>query len=37
MIAREVEAHGGRVVALGKFLEAAAGDIKPRNVMILVE
>jgi len=31
------EAHGGRVVALGKFREAAAGDIKPRTVMILVE
>jgi Domain of unknown function (DUF1330) len=26
---KEVEAHGGRVVALGKFCEAAAGDIKP--------
>jgi len=25
--AKEVEAHGGRVVALGKFREAAAGDI----------
>jgi heme-degrading monooxygenase HmoA len=25
------------VVALGKFRAAAAGDIKPRNVMILVE
>jgi uncharacterized protein (DUF1330 family) len=34
---KEVEAHGGRVVALGKFREAAAGDIKPRTVMILVE
>ena len=34
---KEVEAHGGRVIALGKFREAAAGDIKPRNVMILVE
>jgi uncharacterized protein (DUF1330 family) len=29
--------HGGRVAALGKFREAAAGDIKPRTVMILVE
>ena len=29
--------HGGRVVALGKFHEAAAGDIAPREVMILVE
>jgi uncharacterized protein (DUF1330 family) len=35
--AREVRAHGGRVVALGKFREAAAGDIEPRSVLILVE
>ena len=35
--AKEVQAHGGHVVALGKFREAAAGDIKPRSVMILVE
>ena len=35
--AREVQAHGGRVVALGRFLEAAAGDLKPRQVLILVE
>jgi uncharacterized protein (DUF1330 family) len=35
--AKEVQAHGGQVVALGKFREAAAGDIKPRSVMILVE
>ena len=35
--AREVAAHGGRVVALGKFREAAVGDIAPRQVMILVE
>lgn len=35
--AREVQAHGGRVVALGKFREAAAGEIAPRQVMILVE
>ena len=35
--AREVSAHGGRVVALGKFREAAAGDIEPRQLMILVE
>jgi uncharacterized protein (DUF1330 family) len=33
----EVHAHGGRVIALGKFREAAAGDIRPRSVMILVE
>ena len=35
--AREVQAHGGRVVALGKFREAAVGDIAPRQVMIVVE
>ena len=35
--AKEVAAHGGRVVALGKFREAAAGDIRPRTVLILVE
>ncbi len=33
----EVGRHGGRVVALGKFREAAVGDIAPRNVLILVE
>lgn len=35
--AREVQAHGGRVVALGKFREAVVGDIEPRTVLILVE
>jgi uncharacterized protein (DUF1330 family) len=35
--AKEVEAHGGRVVALGKFREAEAGDVEPRSVLILVE
>ena len=35
--AKEVQAHGGRVIALGKFRKAAAGGIKPRKVMILVE
>ena len=35
--AREVQAHGGRVVALGRFREAAAGEIEPRQAMILVE
>lgn len=36
--AQEVKAHGGRVVALGKFQEDAGGrSIEPRNVMILVE
>jgi len=33
----EVGAHGGQVIALGKFREAAAGEIEPRSVMILVE
>lgn len=35
--AREVQAHGGRVVALGKFREAQLGDVAPRTVLILVE
>jgi uncharacterized protein (DUF1330 family) len=35
--AKEVEAHDGRVVALGKFREVAVGEIAPRNVLILVE
>ena len=35
--ADEVRNHGGRVVALGKFREAAVGNIEPRNVLILVE
>lgn len=35
--AREVQSHGGKVVAIGKFRERAAGDIAPRQVMILVE
>ena len=35
--AQEVGAHGGKVVALGKFRESATGDIEPRSVMILVE
>jgi uncharacterized protein (DUF1330 family) len=33
----EVAAHGGRVIALGRFRESAAGEIEPREVMILVE
>ncbi len=33
----EVAAHGGRVVALGKFHEVATGEIEPRDVLILVE
>jgi uncharacterized protein (DUF1330 family) len=35
--AQEVRAHGGRVVALGKFRESATGNIEPRSVLILVE
>lgn len=34
---REVERHGGRVVALGRFRESAAGEVQPRQVLILVE
>ena len=34
---QEVQAHGGRVVALGKFREAMLGEIEPRKVLILVE
>ena len=33
----EVAAHGGRVIAIGKFRESVAGDIQPRQVMLLVE
>lgn len=32
-----MRAHGGRVVALGKFREALKGRIEPRTVLILVE
>jgi uncharacterized protein (DUF1330 family) len=35
--AKEVAAHGGRVVALGKFREAATDTIEPRSVLVLVE
>jgi uncharacterized protein (DUF1330 family) len=35
--ASEVAAHGGRVLALGRFRESVAGDIEPRSVLILVE
>jgi uncharacterized protein (DUF1330 family) len=35
--AKEVQAHGGRVVALGKFRESAAGTVEPRTILILVE
>ena len=34
---REVERHGGRVLALGGFSEEIVGDIEPRQVLILVE
>jgi uncharacterized protein (DUF1330 family) len=34
---KEVLAHGGKVVAIGKFREAAVGDVSPRQVLILVE
>ncbi len=34
---KEVAAHGGRVVALGKFREAVKGTVEPRAVLILVE
>jgi len=35
--AREVPAHGGKVIGIGKFQDAAVGDISPRQVLILVE
>ena len=35
--AKEVKAHGGKVVALGKFREAGVRGVEPRQVMILVE
>lgn len=34
---KEVHAHGGKVVSLGKFREAAIDSIEPRTVMVLVE
>jgi uncharacterized protein (DUF1330 family) len=34
---REVESHGGRVIALGKFTDAIKGNIEPRQALILVE
>ena len=34
--AREVAAHGGKVVALGKFRGVAVGELAPRQVLILV-
>ena len=35
--AAEVERHGGRVVALGRFSDSLRGDVEPRQVLILVE
>jgi uncharacterized protein (DUF1330 family) len=35
--AKEVAAHGGKVIALGKFSKSQTGDIAPRQVLILVE
>lgn len=35
--ASEVHAHGGKVVALGRFRESVTGDVAPRSVMILVQ
>ena len=34
---QEVQSHGGRLIALGKFREAVAGEIEPRTVFIVVE
>lgn len=35
--AGEVERHGGRVVALGRFSDSVGGEVEPRQVLILVE
>lgn len=35
--AKEVTKYSGKVVAIGKFRESQAGDIEPRQVLILVE
>ena len=35
--AKEVAAHKGKVIALGKFLKSQTGEIAPRQVLILVE
>ena len=35
--AKEVQTHGGQVIALGKFRDVAVGEIQPRSVLILVE
>ena len=35
--AKEVPAHGGKVIAIGKYRETGVGEISPRQVLILVE
>ena len=35
--AKEVAAHGGRLVALGRFRESITGDMEPRSVLVIVE
>lgn len=35
--AREVERHGGRVLALGELADAIAGEVEPRRMLIVVE
>lgn len=35
--AKEAPAHGGKVIAIGKFRDAEAGEITPRQVLVLVE
>ena len=35
--AKEVQAHGGTVLALGKFQASLVGTMEPRQVLILVE
>ena len=35
--ASEVQRHGGRVVAMGRFHERVVGEVEARQVMILVE
>ena len=34
---QEVARHGGRVVALGRFVDSMAGELAGRQVLILVE
>lgn len=34
---QEVDARGGRLIALGKFRESVVGEIEPRIVMALAE